>query len=86
MVHLAVMYNGFSIKYISIFSFGVVILLFVVLVGNLYKQNLNYKDENRKLILQNDSILSVNLELIQAIEKNVTRVRTNEDKAVRFKK
>jgi hypothetical protein len=30
----------------------------------LYQQNRTYKHHNRELILQNDSILSVNLELI----------------------
>jgi hypothetical protein len=32
--------------------------------GILYQQNRTYKHHNRELILQNDSILSVNLELI----------------------
>ena len=32
--------------------------------GILYRQNRTYKYQNRELILQNDSILSVNLELI----------------------
>jgi hypothetical protein len=36
----------------------------LVMNAYLYRQNNNYRHQNRTLILQNDSILSVNLELI----------------------
>jgi hypothetical protein len=36
----------------------------VTVNGILFQQNRSYKHQNRELILQNDSILSVNLELI----------------------
>lgn len=37
--------------------------------GLLYQQNLTYKHHNRELILQNDSIISVNLELVDTLNK-----------------
>lgn len=37
--------------------------------GILYQQNRSYRHHNRELILQNDSILSVNLELINQNQK-----------------
>jgi hypothetical protein len=36
--------------------------------GYLYNQNNSYQSENRKLIIQNDSILSVNIELKKALQ------------------
>ena len=36
----------------------------------LYQQNRSYRTHNRELILQNDSILSVNLELINKTNKS----------------
>jgi hypothetical protein len=46
--------------------FLLISLLVILLVMNayLYRQNNNYRHQNRALILQNDSILSVNLELM----------------------
>jgi hypothetical protein len=35
----------------------------------LYQQNRSYRSHNRELILQNDSILSVNLELVNQTNK-----------------
>jgi hypothetical protein len=52
-----------------------VVILFVLMVvsvtvnGILYQQNRTYRHHNRELILQNDSILSVNLELINHNQK-----------------
>jgi hypothetical protein len=40
-------------------------LALLVISGCLYHQNKSYKSRNRQLILENDSILSVNLELIK---------------------
>jgi hypothetical protein len=56
-------------------SLPVVILLILMVAsiavnGILYQQNRSYKHHNRELILQNDSILSVNLELINQASKN----------------
>lgn len=55
-------------------SLPVFILLGVVVAsvaanGILYQQNRSYRNQNRELILQNDSILSVNLELINQTNK-----------------
>ena len=38
--------------------------------GILYQQNRSFRTQNRELILQNDSILSVNLELINQTNKS----------------
>lgn len=52
-----------------------VLILLVMMVasiafnGILYQQNRSYRTQNRELILQNDSILSVNLELINQNQK-----------------
>lgn len=43
-----------------------VVLLCTVLL--LYPQNLKYREQNRKLILENDSILSVNQMLHQRLD------------------
>lgn len=55
-------------------SLPVVILLTLMVAsiavnGVLYQQNRSYRIHNRELILQNDSILSVNLELINQNQK-----------------
>ena len=39
------------------------VVLLLLMNAYLYQQNNNYRHQNRTLILQNDSILSVNLEL-----------------------
>lgn len=52
-----------------------VLILFLLMVisitmnGLLYQQNRTYRHHNRELILQNDSILSVNLELVNQATK-----------------
>ena len=38
--------------------------------GILYQQNRSFRSQNRELILQNDSILSVNLELVNQTNKS----------------
>ena len=40
-------------------------IVLIIAVSTLYFQNRSYKSMNRELIIQNDSILSVNLELLQ---------------------
>ncbi|MBD0367124.1 MAG: hypothetical protein ICV53_13605 [Flavisolibacter sp.] len=48
----------------SILSFLMVVIVFLmVFVGFLYNQTKEYKNKNRELIIQNDSVLSVNVEL-----------------------
>ena len=51
------------------------ILLFIglagmlILNGFLYSKNLSYQHQNKGLIIQNDSILSANIELKQELER-----------------
>jgi len=51
---------------IKLMLLGAVVLLLAVNMYLLY-QNSRYRHENRALILQNDSILSVNLELMNTV-------------------
>lgn len=48
---------------------GFVIVL-LLLCGSLYKQNRNLQQENRRLIIVNDSVMSVNIELSNSINKD----------------
>ena len=86
MLQLAGMYNGSAIKHVGKFFTAVVILTLFIMIGGLYRQNIVYKNENRKLILQNDSILSVNLELTQAAEKSASDSKLSVFKTARYKK
>lgn len=47
-------------------TFFCIVLVCTILL--LYPQNLKYRDQNRKLILENDSILSVNQVLHQQLD------------------
>jgi hypothetical protein len=55
------------------FNFSLFLVFFVTallaLSGCLYKQSISYKLKNRTLILQNDSLISVNIELTRALQK-----------------
>ncbi|HEU4633489.1 MAG TPA: hypothetical protein VFS22_05870 [Flavisolibacter sp.] len=46
-----------------------IIFILVVLSGFLYQQKRFYQQQNRELIIQNDSVLSVNIELQNALEQ-----------------
>ena len=49
-------------------------LVLVTTVGScLYNENKYYKKANRELIIQNDSIISVNIELKSAVNGNLKR-------------
>lgn len=52
-------------KVFAVVSIGFV-LLFVI--GFLFVENRFYKNENRKLLLQNDSVMSANIELKDSID------------------
>jgi hypothetical protein len=58
-------------KFGSIFSVvsAAFVIALVILNGCLLKQNISYKWENRKLILQNDSLMAVTIQLNQAMSK-----------------
>lgn len=55
------------------FNFSIFLVFFVTallaLSGCLYKQSISYKLKNRALILQNDSLISVNIELTRELQK-----------------
>ncbi|NII28575.1 hypothetical protein HB364_26060 [Pseudoflavitalea sp. X16] len=55
------------------FNFSLFLVFFVTallaLSGCLYKQSISYKLKNRALILQNDSLISVNIELTRELQK-----------------
>jgi len=44
------------------------VIMLVVVSGCLYKQTIDYKQENRELILQNDSLRAVVIELTRKID------------------
>lgn len=47
-----------------------IIMLLIIVCGCLYKQNRTYRQENRRLIIENDSIMSVNIELSNKVKKH----------------
>lgn len=49
-----------------------VILVLLGINGCLYQKNKVYRRENRQLIIQNDSLLSINIELNEALQNNKT--------------
>lgn len=55
-----------------------VILILIILNGCLLKQNLSYKTKNRELILQNDSLISVNIHLSKEIESRADTLLTQQ--------
>jgi hypothetical protein len=52
------------------FIIGAASILLIIANGILYSQNISYKSKNRDLILQNDSLISVNIELKQQLIKS----------------
>lgn len=46
-----------------------IIFILVIISGFLYQQKRFYQQQNRDLIIQNDSVLSVNIELQNALEQ-----------------
>jgi hypothetical protein len=70
MLHLAAMKKGQFSSFTSIMLIilsGIVITLSAT-TGYLYRQNKHFQSEQRELIIQNDSIISVNIKLTQALE------------------
>lgn len=65
-----------SNKNILVFA-GAIILLLAVISGCLFQQNRKYAAENRRLIIQNDSIMSVNIELKQFLKKESATGKTS---------
>jgi hypothetical protein len=46
----------------------VVAVLLLLVTACLYRQKRTYMEQNRQLILQNDSIISVNIELLRSLQ------------------
>ena len=57
-----------KIKHI-VFALGAGLLLLGTASGVLYQRNKTYQNENRRLIILNDSILSENIELKNALQQ-----------------
>lgn len=55
---------------------AVVILTLIILNGCLLKQNISYRVINRELILQNDSLIAVNIHLNKEIENRTDTILT----------
>jgi hypothetical protein len=55
----------------SIFTLvsAALIIALVILNGCLLKQNISFKQQNRELILQNDSLMAVTIQLNHVIDK-----------------
>jgi hypothetical protein len=53
----------------TLFLFAGALILFVIASGYLYRQNRNYQYQNQRLIILNDSILSENIELKNALQQ-----------------
>lgn len=74
-------------KRISTSGSGVLLVMVIALVllttvgSCLYSENRYYKKANRELIIQNDSIISVNIELKSAVNRNLQ----SESKKTSFK-
>lgn len=50
----------------------IIIAILILTSGGLFKKAIDYKDENRKLILQNDSLQSVVISLSRNMPDSVT--------------
>ena len=67
------MKNGFFRKSPLVLGFMLcVILVLLGINGCLYQKNKDYQRQNRQLIIQNDSLLSINIELSEALQNNKT--------------
>ena len=70
-------------KHISTGSSSLLFILVIALVvlttvgSCLYTENRNYKEANRELIIQNDSIISANIRLQAALKANNKTVSKN---------
>jgi hypothetical protein len=63
-------------KYVLILLFGIILTLTLV-SGYLFRQNKMYEGRNRNLIIQNDSILSANIEMKNFLQKNVSSLKAS---------
>ncbi len=68
---------------VVVYIAALVTVLLMVAVGFLYSQNKVYKQLNKELIIQNDSVLSINIELKDAL--NNMELNTNRKSMVSVK-
>jgi hypothetical protein len=52
-------------------------MMLTVITGCLFQENRKYKTENRKLIIQNDSIMSANIELKNFLQQRSLPVKAS---------
>jgi CHASE3 domain sensor protein len=52
-----------------------IIFILVIISGFLYQQKKFYQQQNRELIIQNDSVLSVNIELQNALKQQPSAIK-----------
>jgi CHASE3 domain sensor protein len=57
-------------KPLVFFTFGGLLVILLFVSGLLFHQNNVYRQENRELIIENDSVISVNIELRESLEKS----------------
>lgn len=57
-----------SLTLVLLITLGSIVIVLTVVTGYLYQQNKNYKTQIRELIIQNDSIMSVNIKLTDALK------------------
>lgn len=58
-------------------------IVFCLTSGCLYQQNNAYRSVNRRLIIQNDSIISVNIELKNALMEKTMPAKKNRSVAIK---
>ncbi len=68
--------DSFSGASTSITLLVLIIIILTIFIGSLLAHNKSYKQENRGLVIQNDSILSVNAEL-KAIINSIPNQKDN---------
>lgn len=58
----------------KLFAVIILILIFAIILNTvLYFQNVSYSHQNEKLILENDSVISVTIELKDSIHKILSK-------------
>jgi hypothetical protein len=84
-LQLALVNKGIIIQPASMFYslFIGALLALAIAFGFLYRQNRVYQQKNKNLIIQNDSILSVNIELTKALQQRA--VPASKKQSVSFK-
>jgi len=64
-----------SLKPILVYSLSAIIILLVAITTGLYQSRKGYKDQNRELILRNDSIMAANIVLTNAVRSLTSELK-----------